>query len=50
MKALEKETGVPIPKGLRDLQNLPVLHRDVIEKQDMTDYVLRKAEETSWQA
>lgn len=50
MKALEKETGLPIPKGLRDLQNLPVLHRDVIEKQDMTDYVLRKAEETSWQA
>lgn len=40
MEALERLTGVPIPKGLRGLKEKPVLHTDVIDKEQITPYVL----------
>ena len=45
---LEKLTGVPVPENLRGLAKRPVLHRDVIDQQDMLAYVLKKAEEKQW--
>ncbi len=45
---LEKLTGVPVPENLRGLAQRPVLHRDVIDQQDMLVYVLKKAEEKQW--
>ena len=40
MARLEKITGVPVPAPLASLWGKPELHTDVIEKEDMTDYVL----------
>lgn len=40
MKALEKETSVKIPSGLRNLQEKPVLHKGVCASLAMTDAVL----------
>ena len=44
MRRLERETGVPIPAGLRDLEKKPVLHRDVIERDRMHAYVRSRIE------
>ena len=44
MRRLERETGVPIPAGLRDLEKRPVLHRDVIERDRMHAYVRSRIE------
>lgn len=38
-KALQQKTGVAMPAPLKALANAPILHRDVIEKDDMTSYV-----------
>ncbi|MFA5527802.1 MAG: threonine synthase [Peptostreptococcales bacterium] len=35
VQQLEKITGIPIPKGLKDLDKKEVLHHRVIEKEDM---------------
>lgn len=40
MERLEALTGVPIPANLRGLRQLEELHRDVIEKEAMLDFVL----------
>lgn len=45
MKKLNEETGVVIPKNLQDLDKLPVLHEDVIEKDEMKEYVLKNVKE-----
>ena len=37
---LQARTGVPIPPNLAGLRQLPVLHRDVISRDKMEDYVL----------
>ena len=42
---LEKLSGVPIPKSLRGLQEREVLHRDVIDREEIIDYVLRQLSE-----
>ena len=44
MYKLREVTGVPIPQGLATLEKKPVLHRDVIAREEMGDYVLRKME------
>lgn len=41
MRQLREISGMPIPRNLAGLQEEPVLHTDVIGKEDMLDYVLR---------
>ncbi|MBE6972000.1 MAG: threonine synthase [Ruminococcaceae bacterium] len=48
MEQLRALTGVPVPKNLASLREAPVLHRDVIDKEDMLEYVLRKVGEKQW--
>ena len=43
-----KLTGVAIPKNLSTLRDMPVRHTDVIDKEDMLSYVLRKVGEQQW--
>ncbi|MBP3396052.1 MAG: threonine synthase, partial [Clostridia bacterium] len=45
---LQALTGVPIPKNLAALREMPVRHTDVIDKEDMLSYVLRKVGEKQW--
>ncbi len=42
MDRLHAMTGVPVPKALAELRQKPVLHRDVISREEMQDYVLGK--------
>ena len=44
MERLHEKTGVPIPKQLAELKSQPVRHRDVIEKDEILEYVLRQVE------
>lgn len=46
MFRLNELTGVPIPPNLARLQKLPILHRDVIDREAMQDYVQRSV--TQW--
>ena len=48
MEQLHELTGVPVPKNLSGLQEKEVLHRDVIEKDEILDYVLRKISQPEW--
>ncbi len=48
MAALEKATDTPAPKNLTSLYGKEVLHKDVIDKEDMLSYVLEKVREKSW--
>ena len=48
MEQLQELTGVPMPKNLSGLREKPVLHRDVIEKDEILDYVLRKIAQPKW--
>ena len=48
MEQLQELTGVPMPKNLSGLREKPVLHRDVIEKDEILDYVLRKIAQPEW--
>ena len=41
MEQLRDLTGTAIPANLANLQELPVLHKDVIDKEEMLDYVLQ---------
>ena len=41
MEQLRDLTGTAIPANLANLQSLPVLHKDVIDKEEMLDYVLQ---------
>ena len=45
---LQALTGVPIPRNLAALREMPVRHTDVIDKEDMLSYVLRKVGEKQW--
>ena len=40
MEQLRLRTGTPVPANLAGLRQLPVLHRDVISRDKMEDYVL----------
>lgn len=48
MDQLRRATGISVPKGLAQLQNKSVLHRDVIDREDMLSYVLKKVGEAQW--
>ncbi len=48
MARLETVTNVPMPKNLRNLQERPVRHRDVIGPEEMLSYVLGKAVQREW--
>ncbi len=48
MEQLHALTGVPVPKNLAGLREKPVLHRDVIEKDEILDYVLGKISQKEW--
>ena len=48
MERLHAVTGVPVPAGLASLRQAAVRHRDVIDRQEMLDYVLKKAGEAVW--
>ncbi len=48
MEQLHRCTGVKIPENLAALADRPVLHRDVIAREEMLDYVLKKVGEVQW--
>ena len=48
MAQLHDLTGVPVPANLQGLRQREVLHRDVIDREDMLSYVLKKAGEAVW--
>ena len=48
MDQLYQATGVSVPKGLAQLQNKAQLHHDVINREDMLSYVLKKVGEAQW--
>ena len=48
MEQVRNETGVPIPKNLSGLRERAVRHRDVIDREAMLDYVLKKATQKEW--
>ena len=41
---LSELTGVPIPKGLAGLKDMPERHRDVIDRDGLLPYILKKLE------
>lgn len=44
MEQLHERTGVPVPAALAELKEKKVLHTDVIPKDSILDYVLKKVE------
>ena len=42
--AINKKTGVPVPKNLSSIQSKPVLHNTVIDRDKIIDYVLEVLE------
>lgn len=44
METLAALSGVPVPKGLQGLRERPVLHEDVIDREEILDYVLGQIE------
>ena len=42
MEQLAARSGLSIPRGLAGLKEKPVLHTDVINREDLTDYVLKQ--------
>lgn len=48
MDQINSLTGVPIPKNLSGLEDKAVLHKDVIEKNQISDYVMKKVAEEKW--
>lgn len=44
MTDIQEKTGIEIPKNLAAVWNLAILHKDVIKKEDMRDYVKMKVE------
>ena len=45
MQKLAETTQIPIPNNLAKVWDLPVLHQDVIAKDDMENYVKAKVED-----
>jgi threonine synthase len=48
MDQINALTGVPIPKNLSGLEEMPVRHTDVIEKENLTQYVMKKVAQEKW--
>jgi hypothetical protein len=45
MSQLEKKTGTKAPENLRNLSGKPVRFRDVIDREEIFDYVVKYAME-----
>lgn len=45
VEAVNRETGVPVPYGLKGLEEKPVRHRDVIDVEEMADAVMKSVSE-----
>ncbi len=45
---LSAVSGLPIPRNLAGLKDAPVLHRTVIEKEELVRFALQKAEARQW--
>ncbi|MQS96823.1 threonine synthase [Companilactobacillus halodurans] len=45
MQQLEEISQVPIPRNLKNLFDLPILHHDIIETNNMENYIKAKVEE-----
>lgn len=50
MERLQAVTDIPAPKNLSGLQEKTVRHTDVIEKDQITEYVLKKLSQKDWNA
>ena len=48
MEDLSDKTMIDIPKGLKELKTLDIIHKDVIDKEEMLSYVLGKIGEKNW--
>ena len=48
MERLHQVTGINVPEDLASLRQAAVRHRDVIDRQEMQEYVLRKAGKAVW--
>ena len=48
MDRLHAMTGVPIPANLASLRDKAALHQDVIDKDAILSYVLKKVSEKTW--
>jgi len=48
IRQLQGVTGVPVPRNLCGLDTLPVRHRDVIDTEQMQNYIMEKAVEQPW--
>ncbi|MBP3493665.1 MAG: threonine synthase [Oscillospiraceae bacterium] len=48
MDRLHEVTGVAVPKNLASLREMEVRHTDVIDREEMLEYVLRKVGEKQW--
>ena len=48
MDRLHEITGVAVPKNLASLREMEVRHTDVIDREEMLEYVLRKVGEKQW--
>ena len=48
MEQLNRVTGVPVPKNLSGLREKEVLHRNVIEKDEILSFVLDKISQPKW--
>ncbi len=48
MEQVHNETGIPVPKNLVGLRERPVRHKDVIDRGQMLDYVLKKSTQKEW--
>ena len=42
MAELEKISGVPVPGAVKDIDKRPVLHRNVIDKTEIKDFVKKQ--------
>lgn len=45
MERLQAVSGTPIPRGLKELRSARELHADIIDPDEVFDYVARKARE-----
>ena len=48
MLMLYSMTGIPVPENLRDLFRRPICHGDIIDPEEMLEYVLKKTAMKEW--
>ena len=45
MQYLDKLSDEHIPASLANILNMPIMHKDIINKEDGIDYIINKAKE-----